>query len=231
MAKIIKATQHDVRDYHPFERATLEAYVHPSPDDEQDDFPLPSPEEQAEALLAEAQAEAETLLQEAYAEGLRQGQEAGRQEYLEQVRSSAESLKAAHAAIQDVRTEVVNLLDEQMTALTGTIVSRILRREAWADPMAVRRVLRSVLEHLSDRQRLIIRMNPRDLEVLNHEALGCLDDFTGIESKEIIPDEAIEPGGCTVEAGTMYVDAQLDTQLERILDELLDVTCTPPDDA
>jgi len=50
-----------------------------------------------------------------------------------------------------------------------------------------------------------------------------------VYQKELIPDESIAPGGCTVETPAMYVDAQLDAQIERILDQLSEIQCEPPE--
>ncbi len=218
MVKIIKRPEVDSTPYALYERTPFEAAL----------LNASQLEEGPAALLARAQQEAERRLQEAYAEGLRRGAEEGKREYLESVAASAQALRTLAEQMQEVRSKFCELLEEKMLALTRAITSRILLREAQADPEAVRRVLQRVLEVLTERERLVVRMNPRDCEALNREASSFLEALDAIKQKEIIPDESVAPGGCIVETATLHVDAQLDAQLERVLEELSEVSCEPP---
>jgi flagellar biosynthesis/type III secretory pathway protein FliH len=42
-----------------------------------------------------------------------------------------------------------------------------------------------------------------------------------MEHVQLVPDDAISPGGCTVRFGAGQIDATIETQLRRIADELL----------
>lgn len=209
MARIIKRTERKSTAFSPYERAALGRAGSGR-----------SLGGNVETILDEARAEAEQRLQEAYLEGLRRGAEAGRHEYLETIGESAQALRRLAEELQEARWKFLDMLEQHMLDLTRAIVSRILQREASVDREAAQRILRQIIEHLTERQHLIVRMNPVDAEALKQEAPHALDAFEGILHKEIVPDESVAPGGCVVETGTLVVDGQLDAQLERILEGL-----------
>lgn len=224
MARIIKKTEADPAECLPYEHTSFDHLMPTHTLGE--NCPL-TPEMQMAAMLAEARAAAERKVQEAYDEGLRRGMESGRAQYLESVGQSAEGLRRALIEVTAVKQQVVERLETEFLELTRAITSRILHREAWADPQAVQRVLRAVLNHLAERERLTIRVNPRDREILERENAAALEVLAGLEGAAIIPDESVAQGGCVVETGSVLVDARLDAQLERILEELSEVPCEP----
>ena len=57
--------------------------------------------------------------------------------------------------------------------------------------------------------------------MLNHFVPELLAKLRSIEDVQIVPDEAVSPGGCIVRFGAGQIDATLETQLRRIADELL----------
>jgi flagellar assembly protein FliH len=231
MGKIIKKTQSERERMTSFERSSLEPYG-PTAQEEWDDgseMEEADAEAQASAILEEARTEAAAKIQQAYEEGLRRGMEAGRQNYLEQVQQSMNAVDCAAKELERLQGEAARRLQEEMVALTEAIVGRILRREARFDREAFRHVLVDILDHLSERTHMKIRLHPEDLQVLESEAQLEPDALQKVEQKEFVADEDVAQGGCIVETESAYVDATLDAQLANILESISDLNVSSPE--
>jgi flagellar assembly protein FliH len=214
MTKIIKTEHATEGAYDAFEHVTLE---YPDADALQQD-----PQTAVDEIMSEARAEAERKVKEAYAEGMRRGEEAGRARFEAQVAECAAALRASAEAMRQARKEFLNSLEPQLVALAVAVAERILHREIAADRETVRRTVRAATEHLAERERLTLRLNPGDHRALEEQGVDLLDDLEGVHRVRRIPDEAVDPGGCVVETSSVEVDATIRSQLEAILTDLLE---------
>jgi flagellar assembly protein FliH len=171
-----------------------------------------------ESILAEARQEAEEKVKEAYAEGLRRGMETGLARFQASVSESAEALRQAASAMEAARAAFLDSLEPQVVDLAVAMAERILQREAETDPELIGRVVREALEHLMDRERVRVRVNPEDLEAMRAYKVTLLDDFEGVNEIQVQEDASIAPGGCIIESELMQVDARLETQFAQIVD-------------
>jgi len=212
MPKLFKiASQETPRSLVVYERDTLE------------DINIEGPEEEVitpEMILAEARDQAEQRVQEAYSEGLRRGVEAGRQQFEEAVAQAASALEASAEAMRGAREQFLVSLEPQVVELALEIARRILQREARTDRDLVTTTVRNALRHLADREQMLIRVNPADLEGLRAQKVRLLEDFEDVREIMVQADEAISPGGCIVESRLMQVDARIEAQLDTILEVL-----------
>ena len=215
--RVIKSTSAATDHYGPFERECLEPYV-PATDPDVGQVP----ELTAEDILEAARQEAETKVREAYTEGARRGEQAGRDAFDETVAGVAEALRAAAATMQEAHARFLDSLEPQMVALAGQIAERILRREIQTDPDLLHRTSRAALKQIANRARLTIRLNPEDLARLREQNVTLLDEFDEVMEVTTIADESVDSGGCIVENEAVTVDARIHTQLQQILDGLLE---------
>jgi flagellar assembly protein FliH len=169
-----------------------------------------------------ARLETERLAQEAYEEGFRKGRADGEDEFRKEVGASAEALAAVSESIRAAHSAFLESLEPQVLSLVQAIVQRVLYRDMRADPDLVLRTVRHALENLTDRARLLVRLNPADLEVVRNHKLTFLEEFDGVRQMELMGDDTITSGGCIVESELMQVDAQLDERLERVFEAMLE---------
>lgn len=212
-----------------YERVVLEELVVVEPEAEVEEPPVevePEPDinELREAILAEAREEAAVKVREAYAEGHRRGMEAGRADFERSVGESVAALQAAAAAVVHARETFLNTLEPEVVALAVRIAERILLREAETDRGLVLRTVRKALEHLTDRESIVLRVNPADLEVVRAEKLRLTEEFDGIARVVVESDAGVLPGGCIAESSLMQVDARLGHQLEAIYSALKEIS-------
>jgi flagellar biosynthesis/type III secretory pathway protein FliH len=216
MAKIIKSWESASEEYPSYQRDTLE-FLGRGLSDSSGDVAL-----DPRHVLDEARKEAEAKVREAYAEGLRRGTEAGRAQFEEAVGKAAEALQNAAAAMQAAHEEFLESLEPQVVMLATTIAERILRREPSVDPERLRKTVRETLVHLEKSERISLRLNPADLAALEAQNVRLFDEFDAAERLEIVPDETVAPGGCVAETEILEVDARIETQLQKITDEILE---------
>jgi flagellar assembly protein FliH len=173
-----------------------------------------------EGILEAARVEAARKVQDAYAEGLRRGAEAGKAEFENSVAYSAQALGKAAAAIKETHQQFLETLEPQVVELAHRIASVVVQREAQSDPELIGRTVRRALETILDREKLVVRVNPVDLDAMRRYKVGLLEHFDGVKTLGIQADETVSPGGCFVESELMCVDARLEAQLESILDAM-----------
>ncbi len=170
---------------------------------------------------ADVAAETEQRLQELYSEGLRRGIEAGRAEFREAVAESNQVLRQAAEAIREARERFLAATEPSVLHLVREITSRILLREATVDPELVVSTIRAALRTLTEREGLIVRVNPRDLQALREQGINPFEGVEGAGEIELVADETVGLGGCLVESASLQVDARLEQQLERIFEKLV----------
>jgi len=173
-------------------------------------------------VLEHARQEAEEKVREAYAEGMRRGIEAGEEKFSESVGESATMLSQAAESIKQAREEFLESLEPQMVQLATSIASKILDRETQVSTEVVKRTTRTVLERVLDEERVVLRVNPQDLETLREQRVQLLEEFEGIKQLELRADETIAPGGCVAETENLRIDGRLESQLEEIMNQLMD---------
>lgn len=174
-----------------------------------------------EMILEQAREEAAEKVREAYAEGLRRGVEAAQQEFAERVSGALESLEAAFAAMQQARDEFLLSLEPQVVALSHAIASRVTYRVAEEDRELILRTVRNVLPYFVDAERLVLRVNPQDLQILRENKGSILEQVGESVKLEVRPDDTVGRGGCSAHSETVLLDARLDAQLEQLLDALI----------
>ncbi len=173
-----------------------------------------------EEIMEQVRAEAEQKVKEAYAEGLQRGMAAGKEKFDESIAESAQALSSAADAVRQARAEFLATIEAQVVKLSGVIAAQVLKREVKGDPDFIKSTVRHVLEGMAERERVRLKVNTADLYALREHKVTLLEEFDGIEHLEIIADDSISPGGCMAESETCFVDGQIETQLERILDSI-----------
>ena len=75
-------------------------------------------------------------------------------------------------------------------------------------------------ELASRSNRLVLRLNPRDRELLGEQIQRVVAVLGRVAETEIVADETIGIGGCKVSTEFGEIDHQIETQLQRLSEEL-----------
>jgi len=223
MTRLYKVRETDQESVARFGRDRLddfEAVVEVEPDvDEPEPEPV-DPEALRAEVLAAAKAEAEQKVREAYEEGLKRGMAAGQAAFEESIAEVAEAVQSVAAQLEEIREGFLNALEPQVLDLAKAIAGRVLLHTVEETPALIQQSVRRALTELADHQQVTARLNPNDLEALREHKVTLLDEFPGIGSLHLEPDETITPGGCVVDSDLAQVDARWETLLTHVLDEL-----------
>ncbi len=178
--------------------------------------------------LVYTEAEMKAALEEAYKKGNSEGQTEGRSlgaaQEQEKLRAEIDALESVADGILMERSRILVSSGRDMTQLALEVASRILRRTLTDDSKVVFRALEDVLTRISEAQRLIIRLNPTEMDVVENQA----SDLSKLMSKdcqmEFRADPSVSPGGCIVDTPELHIDASTDSFWQR-LEETLNAWC------
>jgi flagellar assembly protein FliH len=192
---------------------------------------------QAERILDEARTESEEIrrsaLRKAVEEGRREGLHNAEAEISEQAARQAKqtaqdqlktTLPAMREAAEALAREKDRWLAEWETVavrLSVAIAEKILRRRLETDAEVSAGLLKSTLELAAGVRKLSLRLHPDDATFLGEHVDELVCSIASCGEASVIPDSSVSRGGCLIETQHAVIDARLETQLERIVSELL----------
>ncbi len=204
-------------------------------------------QQQAEQLLAAAQMEAEWLKQQATsegliagrkqgtAEGLAQGKEAGQQQALNEHRAQLQqamaALTTAASAIEQGRNELEAIGLAEVARLAIAIARRVTKRQGLIQPEVLTDNLAEAMKRVVKSADVRVAINPAQRKTLDAALPRLAMQWPALEHVKVIEDAGIAPGGCRILTENGLVDADLDTQLNRIAEELLPEAAATGDQA
>jgi len=168
--------------------------------------------------------EIERIETAAYNEGLKSGYDAGYEKGLEkgQVDINQRCLELDNIIkfLQRPLKDLDEKVTEQLFQLSMTVTGQLIRRELHTDPGQIIAVVREAMSALPIAERKInIHLQPDDA-LLVREALSLNHDDEA-QPWRIIEDPLLSRGGCKLQAGQSYIDASVETRLNRIIATLL----------
>jgi flagellar assembly protein FliH len=182
-----------VSAYGPFELAPLEAVVVP-------ERPAPGSAPSLDAVREQA-------FEEGFAAGVAQAQT--------QLDGPASALAAAAEQLQALRTDAAASVEADAVDLALRIAEQAIGAAIAANPELVVEAVRGALRRLVERDRVLILVNPDDLELVREHTARLVSELGGIEHCEVQAERRVRPGGAIVRTTEGEVDATLATKLAR----------------
>jgi flagellar biosynthesis/type III secretory pathway protein FliH len=179
-------------------------------------------EEKAEQIVREAQTRADDILRQARERGRADGVEEGREKIETQRRASAELISSFIEQVKERQAELVQSLAPGLAALAAELAQKIIHREVNKDSSLAMKQAEQAIAKLLKREKLIIRVNGADEELMKEHKPALQRMFDGIDKIDIISDPEVERGGCIVETDLIKVDAQPGSQLRAASRTILD---------
>lgn len=155
-----------------------------------------------------------------YEAGCKSGMDAGRSEAQAAYRKETEDLRDKTAAflkaVEKEKRAIYAGADRLLLDLCFRIVKKILSAEPTARPSAVLDVLRKALSYIAEKENIVIRVAPADLETVSGNDVFRTPMAETPKNISIEPDERIERGGCVIESKRGIVDARLGVQMDAL---------------
>ena len=162
-------------------------------------------------VLAQAQAEAEQLREAAIAEGFA----AGRADALAALEPA---LAALVQAVEDVRAqqlEAATELERRAVELGMALARKVVGGTLEAEPEKVLDTVTGALRGIVERERVIVLVNPDDLEIVREAMDGIRASLGGMDHCVVEAERRVGRGGCVVRTPVGDIDARVETKLER----------------
>ena len=188
---------------------------------------------QAREMLESATSESEQIRQQAfsdareagYAEGLRQAEhdvQVKAQELCAQnMATTLPALQAAAAALNEERDVWRAEWESIAIRFSALIAKKLIRRELSQCPELSTEMVLKTLELASGSSNVRLLLNPQDMEQLGEQGLQQINEILRSADSQLVADESISPGGCVIHTQHGKIDAQIETQLDRICAELV----------
>jgi flagellar assembly protein FliH len=192
---------------------------------------------QADAILAAAQSEAEQLKIAAKAEGLaegrREGQKTGHTAGLEAAKKQAlvdrqqEVTNAINACVgaanqfESNRVELAASGVNELVKLALAVARRVTKRQAALDPQVLSNNLAEAMQLVLHAADVRIVVNPAQKATLERILPELRITWPTLKHVELIEDATVAAGGCRLHTATGQINADLDSQLDRIVADLL----------
>ena len=170
----------------------------------------PSPAEIAQAVEA------------ARAEGFAAGHAAGANEAAAALAPAVEALGAAAHALDAERAAVADAVERASVELALRIAEQVVGAAVAARPEAVVDAVRGALRRLVERERLIVLVNPADLDVVREALAAVVAEQGGVEHYEVQAERRVARGGAVLHTADGDIDASLETKLQRAREVLED---------
>ena len=192
---------------------------------------------QAEALLAEAQREAEMLKESARAEGMALGLEQGLQEghnmgaaagqaeafekHGQEFTTAIDALKSAAIDMEARRFDLEAEGLHELVRLAAAIARRVTKRQGILDEQVLIENLRGAMKLAVWASDVRVAIHPRQRTTLEAALPALRSEWPALKHLELVEDESLAEGGCRVFTRGGSIDADLSTQLDRVIAELL----------
>jgi flagellar biosynthesis/type III secretory pathway protein FliH len=173
---------------------------------------------EAEDVVARAHAEAEQIRAAAHDAGF----EAGRAEALAAAQPAAEAFAAAARELSATVEELTTRTETVAIDLALRIAEQALGAAIAVDAERVIDVVRGALRRLVERERVLLLVNPDDLDIVRERVADLVGELGGIEHCEVQAERRVARGGAVVRTEEGEVDATLDTKLARAREVLED---------
>jgi flagellar assembly protein FliH len=172
--------------------------------------PSQDPVRAAAAIVEAAERESAALRQRAVADGYAEGVRRGQEETAATLTPSIEILAAALAEALAARDAIVESAELRAAQLAVAIAEKILVGALEVQPERVADVVRGALRGLLDADRIVVCVNPEDVELV--KTAGELTDA----KIEIHGEQRVPRGGALVRTSVGEIDARVATKLDAV---------------
>lgn len=180
---------------------------------------------EAVKIVEQARHEAAAVKQQAEAAGRKAAEEAIErildEKVAQQMRSLTPALQAAAQQIGDAKQEWLRHWERTAIELAAAIAQRIVRGELSRRPEISLEWVRESLQLAAGTGDLTIQLSPADQHTLKKQVQQLASIFAPLAHVTVVASEAISPGGSRLATEFGAIDQQIETQLERIKEELL----------
>lgn len=169
----------------------------------------------ATSLLSGAWAQAEQIRAQARQTGEAEGRAAGLLAGREEVESALAALRGGLEALEEFREELVTELEHDAVELAFLLSEQVIAGALDVAPERVVDVARNALRRVTDRRRVILVVNPADLQLVRDSVKELQAELGGIEHCDVQSERRVGRGGAILRTEAGEIDTRIESGLER----------------
>lgn len=175
---------------------------------------------EAAKIIAQAQKDAAAIRQRAEAEGRQAAVQSVEKVVAGQLGGAQAALRQAVQEILQAKQAWLRHWEASAIHVAAQIAARVLRRELGRQPEVTLNYVREALQLASGETHVRIHLHPADHEAIARQVEALVKEMATLTTAEIVADATVTAGGCRVETRFGMIDQQIETQLQRIEEEL-----------
>jgi flagellar assembly protein FliH len=171
--------------------------------------------------------EIEKIRADAYEEGFKVGKKQGVKDGLKDgEKLTQQKITTLVSGFSQPLQQQDDRLEKVLLDMTLQLTKAIIRRELCIDSGAVTQVILEVFDYVETEEgKFRVQLNPADVKGV---AYFLEKEYPGEANYQLISDNQISQGGCIIRSDAHYVDAQIETQIDKLLDEVYSQKNTAP---
>lgn len=180
---------------------------------------------EASQIIERAKREADAIRKQAEAAGRHAAEQAIErvldEKVAQQMKTLTPALQAAIRQVEDAKQAWLQHWERCAVELAVKIAGRLVRAELQRQPQISVEWIRESLQLAAGSSDVTLRLHPSDQGALASQVQRLAAVFAPLAKVNVLADPAISLGGCKLQTEFGSIDQQLETQLERVKQELL----------
>ncbi len=163
------------------------------------------------------------LQQEAFEAGLVQGREEARNPAEVEVQRALSLV----AQTEQLRLESARQAEFNIVELALAMAKKVIHRETSLDAGIVGEQVHQLVQYIAEKGLITVRAHPSEMAHLQSLRALVVGADGELARLSLEGDESIQPGGCIVESSQYFIDATVETQLDKIWQEMIKPNVEP----
>jgi flagellar assembly protein FliH len=153
---------------------------------------------------------------EGLAEGEKKGREAAGADFKTELDGIKNQTSVYFKKLELSKNDMFHGLERVLLEFCIELTKKIIASEVSANEGMILSVIKKSLAMIAERDNVIIRVSPQDLELTSHRKDFWSSVTERLENVKFEADSRIEKGGCIIESNSGTVDARLGVQIDEV---------------
>jgi flagellar biosynthesis/type III secretory pathway protein FliH len=169
----------------------------------------------AQSIIAAAEADAERIRAVAGQQGQADGFAAGRAEARADLQPVFAAMSDAVEQLREQQASAADAVEAQAAGLAVQIAEKVVAGALAVEPERVLDVVRGALRAIVERERVVVQVNPADLELVRESMADVAGSLGGIEHVDVQEERRVARGGAVLRTTVGELDARIESKLDR----------------
>jgi flagellar assembly protein FliH len=169
-----------------------------------------------------AQENVSMIEQDAYEKGFVQGEKDGFELGERKANKVIENIEKLFDEMSSLKQEILKQHEKEILDLTFAIAEKIVHHVTRFDKGGVKEAVFNALNLTIEKSEIVLNINPKDYDYIEELRPAIFKKYKELKSITVTSDPSITRGGCFLKTPYGDIDAEIETQLEKIYQCLQD---------